>query len=995
MAIDIVYAGVPFCSDVAQVVGINVAGFDEINQENDIPNKHLPLADLVDEIDRNLPFSQLDDFSYPGPYFGRNFTAIASRNEVKQRPSPNRLYEWYYPTTASKWSMIYCLATSSLVIAMRNATGGGKTKASFTISYNDQASASSVAQSVSTMMYMLPPRPIGETGGTFDGMYLITLVDERYYFQGTPVSLEIQNRTTWSDLLTQLQSALGVTINIPSIDEAYTYPELDSQLWSQGQTAATLFDAIAYNIGRVVVRNLSGTYDLLTPIESSTRAFANNNYTSGTLTAGGNIFNSGGALPIGNERPFINAAVPSAIKIYFPYYVEGDDPVPHFLNKRYQAQRRSVWYEEGFGGAYEISVPITSGGPTVSGMTGVSTINRTMTAKALISGEADARSGVDPTNQSGLMSMALRVARDEYEYRAAAAFDQTYPGVIEIQQDGIHDIIWTFSVRRRQATTRMTRPSWSQSINEFQQLTPVASGYTGTVRGIGGPSVAQSYRDSFGESGSFRGLGGPFIVSGTATSGMVVGSGVGESGYRITSGTYQAGDLVGSGGIRTTLSRSLSSGETTAYFTSIDYFPTANRWRGRVNDEVILFEGTSGGVFNGSTPNRVDIVYREIDGTTQPLQHDSLTPLYYITPNTNYGTNLVTHEKMQFVHPRAWTSGGIQEAVIKPQTQSVMVLDGSGIILNNTYHYSGVVLTYDPTLKLSGPWIKTELIWCVDRNAERYGATGLLSGGTESGLTNSGTAYSGQSFSGQLMSGQLFSGDTIQPKLISGLRYDGQIVGYSIWISGKAKTAPIYAVDRATGVTSQNSILAQLTGKYYANVISTGGSGGWALADPNFTPYSWQQVYDDVVLSGTLGYSYGPLSGGFFSGMNPAFQMQNIDYPAWPAVPGVIASGYLISGALSGAPIMSGIGVISGYGSYSGGYFSGYTVSGGGIQPLSIVRLYPVSGGAYMFDQNPWTDLFRRTNFTDAAGIIAYHRIWNQNSGLWMDGQEVRLVVAE
>jgi hypothetical protein len=66
------------------------------------------------------------------------------------------------------------------------------------------------------------------------------------------------------------------------------------------------------------------------------------------------------------------------------------------------------------------------------------------------------------------------------------------------------------------------------------------------------------------------------------------------------------------------------------------------------------------------------------------------------------------------------------------------------------------------------------------------------------------------------------------------------------------------------------------------------------------------------------------------------------------------------------------------------------------IDPLSIIRLRRGGGRYYIFDSEPWQDLFRRTGEFDVSGReVAFHRRWNQNTQLWEDGREVRLVDAE
>lgn len=707
------YASIPFVSDVGRLVRMHHA-VSEIEDASRLPAlKHQPEEALVDEIERLLQRLYLNDITLPAPYAGRNLGALAS--PFKYGPDPEmdqvRVGEWYYPNTATRWSIFRGLATSAMVKAMVDATNGGLTAATFIMAAAPTGPSNKAQKldpfTLTTGMYMLPPRPIGEQGGKFDGLYMVTLVDERYHWQSDGQTFKVRHTTTWDELLTSLATTLGITLTYSAIDAAYVRPEPDSQLWVNLENAAFLLDAVAYNLGRVVVRRLDGTYRLLTYAESRTQAQTNRgNALRVVRMAGGDLFTSGTLLPVGNLSKMRESVVPSSVDVTFPYYVQGNDPVPHFLNSRYNNQRRSCWYEESYGSVYTVNVPIASGGPLVSGLTGVEADVVHTTAKALISGEAQ----TTPINSSGLTALAVRLARDHYEGQVGAALDEVYPGTVDWTTEGFHDILWRYSDHARQASTRVMRTEWNQTVWEFQHGTPPISGYTNTPAGIGGPSVAQSHRDSYSVSGSI---------------------------------TTQ----LNSGG--------LLSGDHAAIFNGVGNFPTQNRWRGQVDAEIILFEGTSGGSVTTnlsgnalSGQSRVNIVYRGIDGTIQ-TEHTSGAVITQLLPNAIYGVNLVTYEKMQFVHPQQWQSGGIQGVNFVPQTQSVKVLCGDGLAIDGVTFYSGIVNSYDATLGSGRAFVSGELIWIRERN-------------------------------------------DVAPR--SGIRYDGQIAGYS----SSGRVAPIYLIDEGS-----------------------------------------------------------------------------------------------------------------------------------------------------------------------------------------------------
>ncbi len=845
------YTGVPFCSDVAKIVRMpfKKGGIEADPKSQEIPEKHQPLPDLIDEIDRLIDMGEVTDVSHMDHYLGYNLSALAHRTPWGREDAPVHIGEWHYPPSACRWGMFRGLATSSQVKAMlantqqfqvtlegiqgsvaflraqlppnintlqtaqQNVTmtamaslsptlntslGGTFTSVPFQevqglldnntftlpvgVLANEQIGITFVngpglfvMQSVplgannpslynlGSMLYMLPPRPLAEHGAGFDGLYLVTLVDERYYWQYIPISLQVRAATTWDELIVQIGNTLGVLIYYDPIEPVYGQPEADSQLWANQESASTMLDAIAANLGRVVVRNLNGSYTLQSAATSQVIAQVNRNpLVAVTLTpggsipefdankvvrmAGGNIFQSGASrLNVGDLTLAKNSVLPAIINVSFPYYVYGNDPVPHSLNQRYVNQRPSVWYEQPAVGVYTISVTLGECGPQFALLGGTLGTSHSIhsTAKALIPNEDQ---GI-PDNLTGLAALSLQLATDYCNWQVGVALDEVYPGTYGWTPEGFHDIIWTYSERKRQASCRAMRTQWNAMVKEMQHGTPSINPVlmTNTPRGIGGPSVAQTTRDSLASSEAI-------VVS--------------------------TGDTVNAN-LTSMLAIDLGLFDSTAVFSSVDFLPTQNRWKGVIGGvETVLFEGTSGGIAAGTlsippnvgefktagsiaeftgifvpggsltggdvvfqaapVPNNpgegllyggellssgspitelgvllnqafasftsdqksvivggatftsdpaesylVDIVSRSIDGTL-PFFHVAGTILYQVAPNAVFGDNLKTWEKGQNIFPSDWTSGGIQGVNIVPQTQSVIVYSDEPTNLNPT-----------------------------------------------------------------------------------------------------------------------------------------------------------------------------------------------------------------------------------------------------------------------------------------------------------------------
>lgn len=644
---ELTYGGIPFLADDATPYRMPYKGQAEGEDPDHSPaRRQQPLSDLVDELDRLfIDFRLLNDFDSASDYPGRALGGVARPANAQAHPNAALpLNCLYWPTSAARFAAFRGLATTSMVRDMADAARGWRAKP-FVMKClphgGVRPDATEGQYTVTTDLFMLPPRPLAVHGSQFEGLFLVTLVDQRYFWAGDHTSLTVTQDSTWAGLIDQVASDLGISVDYGTISPAYGQPEPDSPLWTRDQPAAALLDALAYNVGKVVVRLLDGTVKMVGAKESYWSALADRGDASQLArTAGGDIFNSGDQALANTAR---NATLPQNVRVSFPYYVQGDGPVPHLLNSRYRPQRPSAWFEDGYGGSYALDVPLLSGGlqgvasgdlhlpvsgalasgtpgqyasgTLVSGgLVGYSETTLRGTAKALTSGENQSA----PLNLSGLTALAVQAVTDLCHWRAGAALDEVYPGTYAWTPEGFHDLVWQYSARRRQAVLRVMRTLWDPEITEYQWATPALSGYSNTPRGVGGPSVAQTWRDG-------------------ATSG----------------GRAQLG------------ADFLSGATTTALNGRASGLPQGQRWRGVVNsgqsdEEVVLFEGMSGGL-------TATAVYRAIDGSL-PHDHASGAWVDELVPHAVYGANLVTGLSGIRVYPGQWTSGGIQEVLVDSRT---------------------------------------------------------------------------------------------------------------------------------------------------------------------------------------------------------------------------------------------------------------------------------------------------------------------------------------
>ena len=138
-----------------------------------------------------------------------------------------------------------------------------------------------------------PARPLAQFPGC-NGVYLLTLVDQRYFWwEKSTGDIEVDGiTTTWAALLAVIQAAIGSPLNYDAIPAAYLKPSVDLNL--EYELLPPLIDAAAYSIGKRLIRKLDGTLWLVSPATSRTAWNAN--------VAAYRVRNDNGVYPYGNTH---------------------------------------------------------------------------------------------------------------------------------------------------------------------------------------------------------------------------------------------------------------------------------------------------------------------------------------------------------------------------------------------------------------------------------------------------------------------------------------------------------------------------------------------------------------------------------------------------------------------------------------------------------------------------------------------------------------------
>lgn len=253
-------------------------------------------------------------------------------------PQVPKLNTLYWPTGALRWAYGLFLVTEQDLDAIRQYVGGEiiddprnteslwrKVKpAVLTMDSGDLGTA------IETPMYALPAHRISGAGNDSERLWLLPLVDERYFWQFSRLDAielsdqqEDQPELTWTELwgycrdaLFKFSESLG-SWNSPGTITEYQKPDI-REFSKYGNNAALVLEALAQCLGgRVVHKWEDGSINIQRGI-AAYASVESNLTTFTTVTAGGDNTNSLGEI------------FPEMVSVYFPRIVEepvGDPPV--------------------------------------------------------------------------------------------------------------------------------------------------------------------------------------------------------------------------------------------------------------------------------------------------------------------------------------------------------------------------------------------------------------------------------------------------------------------------------------------------------------------------------------------------------------------------------------------------------------------------------------------------------------------------------------------
>lgn len=366
-------------------------------------------------------WSDLEFSAHPWP--GKDLTGLTF---LPTQPLPHpKLGSLYWPFGASRWACGHFLATDAMLAAIRVALAPGRDESGFLnspipglLSMESKIIAPLLPPVVASL-YMLPPRPLHQIAG-MNGVYLLTLVDQRYYWWYANSGIQpIQSGTTWSDVYDNLGDELGLTIDVDTVNATYGFPA--PEFTNYYQSLPTMLDAVAYNCGQRVICQLDGSV--------STQ---NTDTDIATLAANITSLNAAGAKILGgafDRTDDFGTALPATVVNVTRNWL---NDVPSVLDPLFNVASVDLIDQAGFAG--------------IRGFEGVKTFR-------------DTYHGADPDD------LATQIAIDYWQRIWSTYLDVVVAHPFNVAPEGLHDIEWSYVIGG--ASTRIYKTLWNWEPEEF------------------------------------------------------------------------------------------------------------------------------------------------------------------------------------------------------------------------------------------------------------------------------------------------------------------------------------------------------------------------------------------------------------------------------------------------------------------------------------------------------------------------------------------------
>ncbi len=358
-------------------------------------------------------------------FLSNNLVWEDTRSDNATNCRPVKVGSLWWPRDASRFACGHFLATESQLALIRGRTSpqsGGVLQ------------ISDGTTTISPTMFLLPPRPLSQNApdaahlsqwtlpcpafpSPGEPLYLITLVDIRYFWWDSSGSIVADGSTSWTAFMTAIFQALqfGVSLSIDAIPGAYQKPP--PGLTSYLPYLPMLLDLCAYSVGQRICRTLDG-----------------NVFSQSATTAIGKMQ---GQIDANKERlaggqmatPDLGSVTPSNVQVVFPA------TSPTLAPK-------------------SVKVSLSSLG--LPGFAGVQTNTRTAIVRTPVA--------YDEANAAGMTALAKQMATDWYNWQLGK-LDMVFDGIVAWSPEAMDDVEWVHTglanTPDAKIYTRVQRQEWN------------------------------------------------------------------------------------------------------------------------------------------------------------------------------------------------------------------------------------------------------------------------------------------------------------------------------------------------------------------------------------------------------------------------------------------------------------------------------------------------------------------------------------------------------
>lgn len=473
----------------------------------------IPDADLTDRLTRWLSAAGAMPFRY-------DIAQDTNLSFGTQSPEPSLagLYELFVPAGASRWAVFRGLMHRADVAALigtgaasvyYDSSGGIPSLTAGTL----RMSVDGVT-TITRRMYLLPPQPAFGLNGGAD-LYVVTLVDGRYFAQFGSVGSAANGLTSWTAGTPPQNSWEGMidgavinatgSASLPTFygtwppESVYGQPELDSDFYAFAGRPGPMSDSALACTGRVLCAGPDPLYTVIRWADANAFAAAARAANAAERRAGGSIFSGYADLAL-------VAHLPSSIQVQFPNWHAGygydtcgnlagghgddADPRTHSADGEYGLSTAVNVTRASLGAPYA-TMPADT---TTSGIA----LNLRTTAKALYAPDGT----WDAANQTQCNNLAAQLAKDFYDSQLQS-LTETYRGLIAFDARAALDVVYSYwpepmtRVSRRPLNDYPTRfghgfgdQSAPHRVQICQVTGPISGGYYPALIAPGGSTIS-------------------------------------------------------------------------------------------------------------------------------------------------------------------------------------------------------------------------------------------------------------------------------------------------------------------------------------------------------------------------------------------------------------------------------------------------------------------------------------------------------------------------